>query len=235
MEPLRRHIEQELGVKAVSIGYSTRPTLAGLAQTVADEVQQQVGRGGRAFAVTHSMGGIVLRHIMDLPDTGGVHWVGCCMLAPPNHGSHVARYFNNGLHMVSGVFRLATGPAGAELAEEIAACAKWPVPPQPCGIIAGTRSLALVNPTSWMTAALRLHGGRESDGTVAVDETITEAMTDFCTVDADHTLIMRYKHVKELVVAFIRDGSFGAASCKSDIDKYRQQQLEVGSNSSSSR
>ncbi len=27
-------------------------------------------------------------------NTGGVQWAGCCMLAPPNHGSSIARVFN---------------------------------------------------------------------------------------------------------------------------------------------
>ena len=35
----------------------------------------------------------------------------------------------------------------------------WPDPPQPCGIIAGTQSLSLANPTSWLTSAFRMIPG----------------------------------------------------------------------------
>ncbi len=35
----------------------------------------------------------------------------------------------------------------------------WPDPPQPCGIIAGTQSLSLANPTSWLTSVFRMIPG----------------------------------------------------------------------------
>lgn len=78
-------------------------------------------------------------------------------------------------------------------------------------MVAGTVSLALANPTSWLTRTLRLHGPRANDGTVAVAETLLpeEQLRDFATVKADHTFIMHYSEVKELVVTFLRDGSFG--------------------------
>ena len=40
---------------------------------VAREVRLVAGdRGGEVWAVTHSLGGVVLRHVMGLPDQGGV-------------------------------------------------------------------------------------------------------------------------------------------------------------------
>lgn len=57
-----------------------------------------------------------------------------------------------------------------------------------------------------------MHGPRANDGTVAVAETLLpeEQLTDFAVVRADHTFIMHYTEVKELIVAFLQDGSFGA-------------------------
>lgn len=42
---------------------------------------------------------------------------------------------------------------------EIAEGDAWPAPPQPCGVIAGTRALALANPTSWLTHSCGLLDG----------------------------------------------------------------------------
>lgn len=63
-----------------------------------------------------------------------------------------------------------------------------------------------------MTSTLRMHGPRANDGTVAVAETLLpdEQLSDFAVVRADHTFIMHYTEVKELVVTFLREGSFGS-------------------------
>ena len=58
---------------AVSLQYpSTRQPINKLAAGVAEEVKDLVLQGGHegVWAVTHSLGGIVQRHIMGLPDQG---------------------------------------------------------------------------------------------------------------------------------------------------------------------
>lgn len=57
--------------------------------------------------------------------------------------------------------RLLYGRAGIELGAEIAKGDPWPNPPQPCGIIAGTKSLALANPTSWLTFLFHMISGEQ--------------------------------------------------------------------------
>lgn len=57
--------------------------------------------------------------------------------------------------------RLLYGRAGVELGAEIAKGDPWPNPPQPCGIIAGTQSLALANPTSWLTSLFHMISGEQ--------------------------------------------------------------------------
>jgi len=86
---------------------------------------------------------------------------------------------------------------------------KWPLPPSPCGVIAGTKTLALMNPTSWMTYFLGLLTG-ESDGTVHVNETrLPESdMADFVCVPSAHTFMMYDQAVMELVVSFISNERF---------------------------
>ncbi len=65
---------------AVSLQYpSTRQPINKLAAGVAEEVKDLVLQGGHegVWAVTHSLGGIVQRHIMGLPDQGTA-----CELSP---------------------------------------------------------------------------------------------------------------------------------------------------------
>ena len=58
------------------------------------------------------------------------------------------------------VGRVIYGSAGVELGREIATGNVWPDPPQPCGIIAGTRSLSMANPTSWLTTTFGMISGK---------------------------------------------------------------------------
>ena len=78
----------------------------------------------------------MLRHMVGLPDQ--VDWKGCVMIAPPNRGSAVARTLG-ALPGIGGVFGFFWGQAGLDLGAEVARVAAWPPPPQPCGVIAGTR------------------------------------------------------------------------------------------------
>ena len=74
-------------------------------------------------------------------------------------------------------------------------------------VIAGTRSLALSNPTSW-TVGRRFPPGVANDGTVAVEETKLPGMADFAEVDATHTWIMNAPIVHRLVCDFLARGKF---------------------------
>ncbi|KAL0035956.1 hypothetical protein WJX77_009293 [Trebouxia sp. C0004] len=81
-----RRIQEDTGFTAVSLQYpSTRQPINKLAAGVAEEVKDLVLHGGHegVWAVTHSLGGIVQRHIMGLPDQGGISWKGIVMIAPP--------------------------------------------------------------------------------------------------------------------------------------------------------
>ncbi|DBB09385.1 TPA: hypothetical protein ACH3X3_007959 [Trebouxia sp. C0006] len=161
LEKLRRRIQEETGLTAVSLQYpSTRQPINKLAAGVAEEVKDLVLQGGHegVWAVTHSLGGIVQRHIMGLPDQGGISWKGIVMIAPPNQGSTVAHQLS-GLPGIGKLFQVLYGSAGVELGTEMATGNVWPDPPQPCGIIAGNQSLSLVNPTSWLTSAFRMIPG----------------------------------------------------------------------------
>lgn len=147
----------------------------------------------RISAVTHSLGGIMVR----LMNGTGLRWRRIVMLAPPNQGSGVARALGGvtGLSKVFGAI-----PAASALTN-----GKWPYPPAPFAVIAGTRHLSAENPTSWLSH-LWLTG--EHDGTVTVKETRLRGMAAFRKVDVSHSTIMDNLEVQRLVISFLRHGKF---------------------------
>jgi pimeloyl-ACP methyl ester carboxylesterase len=184
------------GWEALSRSYpSRRRPIAELAGELADWIAARA-EGRPVSAVTHSRGGVIVRHLHD----PRIRWERIVMLAPPNRGSRLAAAL-----ATNPVFRWYYGPAGAELADGSA----WPAPPAPFAVIAGTRGLALTNPTSW-TVGRRFAAGVAHDGTVAVEETRLPGMSAFAEVDATHTWIMNDPRVHRLVASYLADGRFEA-------------------------
>ncbi len=172
--------------------------IAAAAAAIADRLAEELP-GRSLAAVTHSLGGIVVRHLGD----PRLHWQRIVMLAPPNRGSQVAAAFGG-----NRLFGWFYGPAGRELGQPIDPTT-WPPPPAPCAVIAGTRRRALINVTSWVSHRV-FADGTDHDGTVAVDETRLATAAAFATVDANHTLIMNNLRARELALAFLRTGTFPA-------------------------
>jgi len=174
---------------------SRKHSLAYLAEAMTELLVERAA-GRPLYAVTHSMGGVLVRHLHD----PRLQWQRIVMLAPPNRGSRIAA----GL-VRNPVFRWFYGPAGAELA----VASRWPPPPAPFAVIAGTRNLAVSNVASW-TVSRMFPAGTAHDGTVAVEETKLEGMTAFAEVDATHPWIMNAPRVQALVALFLRTGSFAS-------------------------
>ncbi len=172
---------------------SRQHSISYLATEVADWIVEQAGERP-VCAVTHSMGGVIVRHLHD----ARIRWDKIVMLAPPNRGSQLAAAL-----VKNPVFLWYYGPAGVELASR----AQWPQPPAPFAVIAGTRSRAWTNVTSW-TMGRRFPPAMRNDGTVAVDEARLDGMSAFAEVDATHTWIMNDPKVHRLVIEYLRDGRF---------------------------
>ena len=193
MSALAAHLETE-GFEPFGRTYRSRQhSLAELAAGVTEWIVEHAG-ARPVCAVTHSMGGVLVRHLHD----PRIRWHRIVMLAPPNQGSQLAA----GLADLA-LFRWFYGPAGTQLGDG----SRWPMPPGEHAVIAGTRSLALTNVSSW-TIGRRFPAGTPNDGTVAVSETRLPSMAAFAEVDATHTWIMNAPLVKQLVVRFLRDGTF---------------------------
>jgi hypothetical protein len=191
-----RRVVAQAGFETWARTYPSRAVpLRELAEEVAGWIRADLGERP-LLAVTHSMGGILVRHMSD-----ALPWQGVVMLAPPNSGSLVAAHLKR-----SRLFRWYFGPAGQQLGDPTG----WPAPPTPTGVIAGTLGPSLGNPPSWLTTGLSiLDRAQPNDGTVLVSETHHPAMTDFATVEASHTWIMNHPRTQALVVHFLRYRRFG--------------------------
>ncbi len=187
---LRRQI-QAAGYETWARTYPSRSrSLQELGDQVVTQIRDELGDRPVA-AVTHSMGGVLARHM-----AAALPWQRLVMVAPPNRGSAVAATINE-----NPIFRWFYGPAGQQLASP----EHWPVPDLPFAVIAGTRGLSWKNATSVLSAGLKVFAG-PNDGTVSVDETQLDGMADFATVDATHTWIMYHPEVVEMILRFLETG-----------------------------
>lgn len=184
-----------VGWRVVNQGYpSTSLPVERISAEFVPRAIAQCGRSPtRIHFVTHSLGGIIVRHYLQthtLPPGSRI-----VMLAPPNHGSEVADAFRD-----AGWYRWLTGPAGQQLttARNSLPNTLRPVP-YDVGVIAGRRSI-----DPWFSP--RLPG--EDDGKVSVASTRLAEMRDFVAVDATHTFLMHSEEVMRYVVAFLRAGQF---------------------------
>lgn len=194
-----RHLERALseeGYLVHNLGYrSTREPVPELVDTLHGELSACCTRAEKLHFVTHSMGGILTRAYLAERRPGNLGRV--VMLAPPNGGSELADLVSR-----SWVLRRLFGPNVRELGTDPGSLPNQLPPPDfELGVIAGTK---VRHPLGAM-----LVPGR-SDGTVSLESAKLEGMSDFATVHATHTFIMRSQSAARLVSAFLRTGAFPA-------------------------
>ena len=202
MSGLASHLERA-GFTTWSCTYpSRRLSIAGSAERIADAIARDLPSGRPLAAVTHSLGGILIRHVAER-----IPFARVVMLAPPNQGSRLSRALRDGP-----IYRWFFGKAGQELAVipvvSEAEPGLWPALPPSTAVIAGTRADRSWNPTGWVSRRSRIFApGEPNDGTLAVAETQIEGMAAFATVDASHSWIMNHRAARALVVRFLDTGT----------------------------
>jgi len=172
---------------------STRGTISESAKALHHAYTLNARYHSRVHFVTHSLGGILVRAMLKqhhVPKLGRI-----VMIAPPNHGSAVARM------LLDGPLGWFGGPPGHELQSKEHLDAICATPKTPTLIIAGTKGLDAKNPVSWVSqGALE----KPHDGTVSVAETRLTGVETNLEVADSHTGLPHNPKVIEATTAFLR-------------------------------
>ncbi len=195
MTPLALYLEEQ-GYIIHNINYpSTSKTIEGIASEYIRPVVESIRNKneGDIHFVTHSMGGIVARYYLTMYPGSPI--TSMVMIAPPNRGSTMAEVLKK-----YKVARWFFGPSLIQLSTGSGSILHSLDPLKiPTGVIAGSASMNPVN-------SLILKG--DDDGTVAVSHTPVKGMRDFVVLPRSHSGILFDKKVYELVMRFLRGGSF---------------------------
>ena len=147
--------------------------------------------------VTHSLGGILVRAWLTERRPALMGRV--VMLAPPNHGSEIVDNLTDN-DLMQEMLTFMHGPAVMQLGTDAASVpSQLPEPDFELGIIAGNRAISPLGP-------ILIEG--ENDGTVSVESTKIDGMSDHIVVPATHTMIMMNPIAIAEILEFLRHGTF---------------------------
>lgn len=179
-----------------NLGYPSRShKIAKLAEIVHKDMTARLSTNeySKINFVTHSLGGIVLRALIEKHTITNIGRV--VMLSPPNQGSEVADKLGG-----TYFYELATGPAGNQLGTGADSVPnKLGSVDFELGVIAGCRS---INPI----LSSMIPG--DDDGKVSITRTKVRGMDDFIIVNATHPFIMRDKEAMDETLHFLVHGKF---------------------------
>ena len=172
------------GYAVLNVTYpSLRHDLGKIAELTEAKIMRspKIGRATKIHFVTHSMGGLITRYMLDRSPSLREKTASIVMLNPPNQGSEVAD-FAKSTGWMSPLYRFFYGPAGQQLTTEHAVHHP-PLRDIPVGVIAGGKS---GNPF----AHHAFGHDQKHDGTVAHNRMRLDESTPFVEVHATHNSIL---------------------------------------------
>ncbi len=200
MSGIRRFFKKN-SFHTVNIGYRFNyAPIEELSQTLIPEALEECSKKQfkKVHFVTHSLGGIILRHYLEkieVPQKLGR----VVMLAPPNKGSALIDKLGN-----YDFIELWNGPAGAQLSSHADS-----LPNQLGGAFDYQLGIIAGDEVSFLDRILKsIMGNTPHDGKVTVESTKLEGMTDHLVLGLNHTNIMKSKEVYKQSLNFIQHGFF---------------------------
>ncbi|MDB4475658.1 alpha/beta hydrolase [Pirellulales bacterium] len=196
MTPLTKVLQKKCDCEIISFSYASTRGNIGEHAAALQEFLESLPESWTLSFVGHSMGNIVIRHLIaDLQDDQKhSELLSRCqrmvMLGPPNQGAAIARQLSSlGMfEWIAGEGAMELGPDWDEFSESLA------IPPFPFSIVAGeVENKAIQNPLL----------DNASDFVVEVDEARLEGSESFVVVPALHSFLMKDAQVQEFVVDFL--------------------------------
>jgi pimeloyl-ACP methyl ester carboxylesterase len=193
MDNLALHLARQ-GYNVINPSYpSTSYKLEQLADIIYKELVKQLGETKLIHFVGYSMGALLVRiiiHKYRFPHLGRV-----VQLAPPNHGSEVADFFNQ-----NWLYQTIYGPAGQQLITDQSDIQHLfgPINYQ-LGIIAGNSTIDPIS--SFIIPS-------DDDGKVSVQRTQLTGVQAHIVVPASHTFFPSHKIVQLQTAFFLKFGVF---------------------------
>jgi pimeloyl-ACP methyl ester carboxylesterase len=204
MQPMARHFSDH-GYSTLNIPYSSfRHNLDKLVNTVNAEIQPLIDQGKTVHFVTHSLGGVVVKRLLEMLDLSQIEKIGrVVMLAPPHKGSEIVDWLRSSpLRSIKGVL----GPAGEFLSSMQMARHSEEFP-------SGVEAAVIMGEKSEIPFFRKLLDA-SNDGIVSVEKGRLFGIKEFKVVDADHTFISSDPRVMELTANFIDHGTMENISTK---------------------
>jgi len=188
MEPMAKYLHQQ-GYHTINVPYpSFRKPMEELTKIIHDALRLH-GDNRKVHFVTHSLGGVILRKLLNELATDQVGRV--VLLAPPNQGSEIIDWCSRCAPM-----RFSLGPAGMQLASEAIDAPALPDKVD-SAIIMGKQSAI---------PFFRKLLDEDNDGIVSVERGKVDGMNEFRVFNADHTFIASDPKVMQMTQHFLRTG-----------------------------
>lgn len=173
-------------------------SVLGGAEKAAHALVERLREGPPTDIVGHSLGGLIALEALREDPALPVRRVVC--LGSPLRGSGTARAL--GAHRWSAPI---LGRSAGLLRQGLA---RWDGPAE-VGVVAGR----VPHGVGRLLAAV----GRESDGTVGIDETRLPGVRDHCLVDSSHTGLVLSAEAARQAAAFLRDGRFEHGQARQNV------------------